>query len=181
VRVFALLLWAAASVRASDPVAFPGAAEAKDPTGRFTVVYVAPDAKAVDGGQHELRLRVEKSGAARHLMFFGRSAAVLWAPDGNALAVTDRRGSDTWTVLVFFSEKPGETNLDAELARSLGPLPERTGNHHVYLEAVRWLTAKTLRVRLRGYGDRDPQGFDELFDYELGGRFRRATGLDRPR
>lgn len=174
-RLLALLLWVAGAVKAPHPVAFPGAAEAKDPTGRYAVVYVAPDAKAVDGGRHQLRLRVEKSGAARHLLSFDSSAAVYWAPDGNALAVTDRRGSAASTVLLYFPQRPGETDLDAELAKTLGPLPERTGNGHVYLEAVRWLNPKTLRVRLRGYGKHDPEGFDELFDYDLGGRFRRAV------
>jgi len=50
----------------------------------------------------------------------------------------------------------------------------------VFLEVVRWLDAKRLRVRLRGWGNRDPEGFDELFDYELGGRFRRASSLVPP-
>jgi hypothetical protein len=126
-------------------------------------------------GTRSLLLRVEATGAQRPLLAFGRSASVFWAPDGNALAVTDRRGSARSIVLLFLPDKPGVTDLDAELAKAFSPLPERAENSHVYLEVVRWLGPKTLRVRLRGYGERDPDGFDELFDYELGGRFRRAA------
>jgi hypothetical protein len=168
-----LVLAAVAAVRAPDPVSFPGSAEAKDPTGRFTVVAVAADARGATG--YDLRLRVEKTGATRALVSFVRSALVFWSPDGNALAVTDRRSGERSTVLLFHPERPGTLDLDAELAKTLGPLPERDRNGHVYLEVVRWLNAKTLRVRLRGYGEHDPEGFDELFDYDLGGRFRRAA------
>jgi hypothetical protein len=170
-RVTALLLVAAAGAAASppDPVSFPGAAAAKDPTGRYAVV------PAAESGRRELLLRDEKSGATRSLLSFGRSATVFWSPDGGALAVTDRRTSSRATTLLFFADKPGAVDLSAELSRALGPLPEQTGNDHVYLEVVRWLDAKKLRLRLRGYGARDPDGFDELFDYELGGRFRRPA------
>jgi hypothetical protein len=48
-------------------------------------------------------------------------------------------------------------------------------NGHADLEVVRWLNAKTLRVRMGGYGEHDPEGFDELFDDDVGGRFRRAA------
>lgn len=170
-----VLALAAAAAAAPAPVNFPGAAEAKDPTGRYAVVWVAPDESAPGGGSHELLLKTLKTGATRHLLSFPRSASVFWASDGNALAVTDRRGSDNSTALLYFPDRPGEIDLDVALQKALGPLPERTENHHVYLEVVRWLDAKKLRLRLRGYGRRDPEGFDELFDYELSGRFRRPA------
>ncbi len=169
------LLLAAVAAAAPDPVAFPGPAEAKDPTGRYAVSCVST--KEADGsGHHDLNLKVLKSGRSRLLLSFSRGATVLWSPDGNALAVTERPDGDFSTVFVFRPDgTAAPVDLDAVLAKTLGPLPERSGNAHVYLEAVRWLDAKRLRVRLRGYGDRDPEGFDELFDYELGGRFRRAA------
>lgn len=176
-KIFAVLLLAGVpALKVPDPVAFPGPAEAKDPTGRYAVVASATDPKAgAAGAGHELSLRVEKSGATRGLLTFGRSARVFWAPDGNAVAVTDRRNGSASKAYLFFPDRPESVDLDAELARTLGPLPERDRNGHVYLEVVRWLSAKTLRVRLHGYGANDPEGFDELFDYELGGRFRRAA------
>jgi hypothetical protein len=170
IRSLVLALVFAAS--AADPVSFPGAAEAKDPTGRFAIVGEAP------GGVHALSLKNLKTGAALPLQPYGSSAIVLWAPDGNALAITDRASRDSAMVKIFFSERPGApVEIGAELDRSFPSMPERTGNRHLYLEAVRWLDAKTLRFRLRGYGDRDPGGFDLLFDYPLGGSVRRARSV----
>jgi len=159
---------------APDAVNFPGSAEANAPGGRFAVAA----ADGAGGGQHQLILKDLRSGQSRSLMGFGRSAAVLWAPGGDAVAVTDRRASDSSALVVFFPERPGDPlDLGAELSRRLGPLPEREQNDHVYLEAVRWIDPKTLRFRMRGYGKRDPQGFDELFDYVVDGPIRRPTGL----
>jgi hypothetical protein len=159
-----------------EPVAFPKAREAKDPTGRFTVVST-PAGNAGTG--FELRLEGAAAGTPRALRSFVGTAVVFWSPDGKALAVTDRR-ADLAKAWLFYPDRPGEIDLDAELVKSLGPLPERTGNQHVFLEVVRWLDARKLRLRLRGWGRHDPEGFDELFDYEIGGRFRRANGLEIP-
>ena len=154
------------------PVSFPGAAEAKDPTGRYAVVEAATSAS------HALELRNLKSGVARLLQPYGLAAVVLWSPDGGAVAVTDRDSRETSSARVFFPDRPGTpVDLGAELERAFPAMGERTGNSHVYLEAVRWLDAKTLRFRLRGYGARDPGGFDLLFDYALGGAVRRARSV----
>ena len=103
---------------------------------------------------------------------------MLWSPDGGAVAVTDRDNRETSSARVFFPDRPGApVDLGAELERAFPAMGERTGNSHVYLEAVRWVDAKTLRFRLRGYGARDPGGFDLLFDYALGGAVRRARSV----
>jgi hypothetical protein len=170
IRPLVLAMLLAAS--ASDPVSFPGAAEAKDPTGRYAVVETAPSRG------HALDLRDLKTGASRLLQPYGLAAVVLWAPDGNAVAITDRDNRDASSARVFFPDRPSATvDLGAELERAFPGMGERTGNIHVYLEAVRWLDPKTLRFRLRGYGARDPGGFDLLFDYALGGAVRRARSV----
>ncbi|HKD17178.1 MAG TPA: hypothetical protein VKG23_04850 [Thermoanaerobaculia bacterium] len=169
-----VLAAAAAAAPPPPPVNFPGAAEAKDPTSRYAVVEAAPGANASAHGKHALLLKTVATGQTRPLLTFSRAATVFWSPDGSALAVTDRRSADASTVLLFFPDRPGETDLDGALQKALGPLPERTGNEHVFLEVVRWLDAKRLRLRLHGYGARDREGFSELFDYDLGGNFKRA-------
>lgn len=166
----ALLLPLALTAAPPPPVAFPGAGAAKDPTGRYSI-ELATGAS----GRRELRLTVLATGAARPLLTLAKSAIVDWAPDGNAVAIAVRREPDRGTVLLHLPEKAGETDLGAELAKTLGPLPEQTENRRVFLEVVRWLDAKRLRLRLSGVGKRDPEGFSELFDDELGGRFRRAV------
>lgn len=165
----ALLLAAALAPGPPPPVAFPGASVAKDPTGRYAVELVE------ENGHRSLRLAVLAAGTTRSLLPLGPGATAYWSPDGNALAVTVRRNADAGTVLLFLPEKPGETDLAAALSRALGPLPEQTENRRVFLEVVRWLDAKRIRLRLRGFGKRDPEGFDELFDYEVGGKFKRPA------
>ncbi len=79
---------------------------------------------------------------------------------------------------MYFPGRPGESvDLGAELTLAFGPMPEREKNRRVYAEALRWLDPRTLRFRLRGLGDHDPEGFDELFDYVLHERVRRASSL----
>ena len=167
-----VLAFAAAAAAASDPVAFPGAAEARDPTGRWAVVAAAPS------GGHALDLRDAKTGGSRPLQPYGLAAVVLWAPDGGAVAITDRINRDASSTRVFLpAAGAAAVDLGAELERAFPAMGERTGNSHVYLEAVRWVDAKTLRFRLRGYGVRDPGGFQLLFDYALGGAVRRARSV----
>jgi hypothetical protein len=173
-KTAALVLAAAAAAAAAPaPVNFPGAAEAKDPSGRYAIVAVAPD--GYGAGVHELLLKTVQTGQTRPLLAFSRAATVYWSPDGSALAVTDRKSADASTVLLYFSDRPGEIDLDGALQKSMGPLPERTGNDHVFLDVVRWLDGKRLRLRLHGWGTRDREGFSELFDYDLNGRFKRAV------
>ena len=173
-----LVLVLLAAVAATDPVAFPGPAEAPDPTNRYAVICEAPAPGAAGGGEYALDLRAGPSGQTRNLLSFRRVATVLWAPDGNALAITVRDSSDASSVRVFFPDRPNESvDMGAQLTKSFGRMPEREDNRHVYIEADRWLSPKTLRFRMRGYGERDRQGFDELFDYALGGRVERAKSI----
>lgn len=177
-RPLAVLFLAVAGALGSppEPVAFPKAHEAKDPTGRFAVVSTPA---GVGGVGFELGVETGAPSTLRPLRSFRGTAIVFWSPDGKALAVTDRHGN-TAKVWLFFPDRPGEIDLDAELQKALGPLPERTGNTRVYLEVVRWLDARRLRLKLHGWGRHDPEGFDELFDYELGGKIRRSNGLEIP-
>jgi hypothetical protein len=163
---------------ADEPVAqvqFPGPAHAPDPSGRYDVVYRELPTEAPEN-RHELSLRDTAGGQQRRLLTFGRSAAVLWAPDGNAVAITNWLGSNVSEVTVFFSAgTPHPIDIDDELSRAFGALPERYQNDHVYVEAVRWLSARTLRFRLWGHGDHNPKGFNELFDFPLAEKPRRAV------
>jgi len=117
---------------------------------------------------------VHARGAARPLLTLEKSAIVFWSPDGNAVAIAVRRDADHGTVLLVTPGRPGETDLLPALAAALGPFPEQRDNRRVILDVVRWLDASRIRLRLSGVGTRDPEEFSELFDYELGGKFRRA-------
>jgi hypothetical protein len=124
---------------------------------------------------HEFRLKDLRTGEVIWSYPFGRSAEALWSPDGTALAITDYAGSNIAELFLVFPVRSQQTvNIQNETARSLGLLPSVVHNDHVYFEAVRWKDPKTLVFRIWGQGDHDPQGFDDLFEYRLGGGVVRA-------
>jgi len=124
---------------------------------------------------HEFLLKSLRTGEVIWSYPFGRSAEALWSPDGIALAITDYAGSNIAELFLVFPERPKQTvNLQDETARSLGLLPSVVQNDHVYFEAIRWQDPETLLFRVWGQGDHDPQGFDESFEYRIGGGVVRA-------
>jgi len=123
----------------------------------------------------EFRLKDLQTGQVTWVYPIGRAAEALWSPDGAALAITDYAGSNIADLFLVFPERPQQTvNLQGETARSLGLLPSVAQNDHVYFEAVAWKDPETLLFRIWGQGDHDPQGFDESFEYRLGGKVART-------
>ena len=150
-------------------ISFPGAERARcSAESRYEVAYrVPPPAQ----GNHQLVLQDRTNGKRTPLLAFDRHAEVLWSPDCEALAVTDWYGSDGSRVLVF--GVPGAApvaDIGKAIEGQLGRLPSLFGNHHVYLQAVAWPEAATIRVRATGYGEVDPNGFEAFFRYELAGK-----------
>ena len=124
---------------------------------------------------HEFRLKDLRTGEVIWSYPFRRWAEALWSPDGRSLAITDHAGSNSTQLFLVIPGPPQRTvDIQAETARSLDLLPSVTNNHHVYFEAVGWKDPQTLAFRIWGYGDHDPQGFDESFEYRLGGEVVRT-------
>jgi hypothetical protein len=151
---------------APDKASFPGPrVEIVSPRGRFAVVWVAADASP--DRLHQLLLKDRRSGATRVLRRFGRSVEVVWAPDGQRLAVTDRLGSDsaqTWVHSVGGASAV-EVWKTLKAQQGLKSLAFAAGAHHVYVEADHWLSNSTLAIRVWGYGGEKP--FDRLLPVEL--------------
>ena len=55
------------------------------------------------------------------------------------------------------------------------------GNHHVYIQALAWIDETTVRISVDGYGEMDPRGFADLYDYTIGGDFRWVGEGERDR
>ena len=150
-------------------ISFPGAERARCPGEvRYDVVYRVPPPPH---DNHQLALQDRRDGKETPLLAFDRHAEVLWSPDCTALAVTDWYGSDASRVLVYVV--PGTApvaDVGHAIERQLGRLPSLFGNHHVYLQAVAWPDATTLRVRANGYGEVNPNGFEAFFRYQLIGK-----------
>jgi hypothetical protein len=124
---------------------------------------------------HEFRLEDLRTGEVIWSYQFRLWAEALWSPDGSSLAITDHAGSNSTQLFLVIPGPPKRTvDIQAETARSLDLLPSVTHNLHVYFEAVGWKDPETLAFRIWGYGDHDPQGFDESFEYRLGGEVVRT-------
>src|SRR2546423_7329772 len=70
---------------------FPGRrSELPSPDGRYTLVNV-------DNGRqnfHSISLKEKSTGTVRKITDYGRSAAVVWAPNSKRFALNDYAGSD---------------------------------------------------------------------------------------
>src|SRR5262249_50329210 len=79
------------SAPAPEPLTFPAARQAADPSGRYLVLASASGSPATVS--RDLVLDAGKgSGARRPLLTYGTAAVVFWSPDGRAVAITDRDG-----------------------------------------------------------------------------------------
>ena len=46
-------------------------------------------------------------------------------------------------------------------------LKKQLSNHHVYVEAFVWSGSNVLTVKVSGYGDADPTGFEQFYNVNL--------------
>jgi hypothetical protein len=164
-----LLAWMVAAATAG---AFPGSnTRLASPDGFHVVVWEAP--RTSDPAfPHHLWLEDLRSGQRLRLMPFTRHVTVEWSPSGRHLAVTCHRGSDFSDIVVFDVERPAKgASVRKELQRRVGRL-RVLKNHHAYVEATRWLDDASLEIRLWGYGDQNPKGFDWVYIFELAGEAR---------
>jgi hypothetical protein len=146
---------------ASSKVSFPGILEAPDPTEQYAVTWL-------DAKPHELFFKEIKNSKLRHLLSFNRHVDVFWAPNGDALAITDWGGSDYSDAFIYFPSRLNKRiNLKHIIKKTFGLLPEVAKNHHVYFEVLEWINSDLLEFDIHGYGDYSPDGFEKIFEYNL--------------
>lgn len=118
---------------------------------------------------HQVFLNDTGTGKLVRLYGYGRHASFLWGPGTPALAINDHGGSDYSTVVVFLFQ-PHVRCIDVLWEVSQRKLQRRSsifGNHHVFFEAMKWLGEDQLLLRVTGYGDVDPNGFELCLMYGL--------------
>lgn len=129
------------------------------------------------GPPHQVFLSDAKTGEVVRLYGYRRTASFLWGPGRPSLAINDHGGSDYSTVVVFLLD-PRLQCIDVLREISQQEVPCRKsilGNHHVYVEALRWLGSEQLLLRAKGYGDVDPDGFECCLAYSPPDRFVETT------
>jgi len=157
---------------------FPGTDhEVMSPDGVHSVVWEEPRVNDPEF-THHLLMHDKRTSRSIPLMPFIRNVRVEWTPSGRYVAVTCRCGSDFSDVSVFDAVHPGKgVAVTKELQRRLGRILV-LDNHHAYVETLGWLDDTALRIRVWGYGERNPKGFEWEYVFELGGGARRVSAHD---
>jgi hypothetical protein len=105
---------------------------------------------------------------------FDRSVDLLWSPDGQSLAITDRLGSSDSVLRVLNGMMLKRAiNMEDRFLADMGRLPEIFNNGHRYFEAVDWIGRDVLSFRVREYDSDPDKEYLGTFRYELGGRVSR--------
>jgi hypothetical protein len=160
-----------AEAQVSISCTFPGVQEGcRDPQGRWSIQWRAPSA----GGRHVLWLKPIRGGAVTKVLEFDRSVDLLWSPDGQALAITDRAGSSESSLKVASGGTLERiVNVEEKLQASLGHLPAIFNNGHRYFEVVRWVRSDALLFRVRAYDSEPGNEYRGTFRYNLTGQVTR--------
>lgn len=172
-------LWAIAFVATSASIQpdarYPGGSELPSPNDQFVIQNEDADEEP----HHTLYLLSKSTGVRRRLQTYERHVSVAWSPDSRAIFVNDFAGSDWSTCVIFFTD--GEKSID--IRQELAGRADWEGllsNHHSYVEAIDWLDSETVKVRIHGYGDQRPAGFDRVLDFHVVAPAPRVSPRRRP-
>ena len=157
-----------------EKVSFPGPrAESRSPNGYYVIRNVDQDNVPF---AHKLFFRDEHAKEEFLLMEYGRHVETLWSPSGHNLVVNDHAGSDYSEIYVYeFKPNFRSIKLSEQIREKFESDASIVKNHHVYMDAVEWLSDERLKIRVSGYGDVDPKGFKHWFTYTLDGKLERVT------
>jgi hypothetical protein len=120
---------------------YPGDAPLASASRRFTVANEDHAEASRAGNRHVLYVVEKTSGARRPLLEYPREVTVTWAPDREALAVTNHVGSTQTTLSVFVLEQDAFRKVDVAEALFTA-FPSLRGELaqylHVHVELVAW-------------------------------------------
>ena len=142
---------------------FPGPGRCSSPDGRYSIV--CKEASATEA--HRLVLKNRASGTSSLIHSFNRHVSVLWAPDSRHFAITDWVGSDGSNVVVMAGAAPSTPIVLNPARIRAGGSIQLAEDHHLYVEASRWLSGQELLLRVHGYGEVHPNGFERFFVYNI--------------
>jgi len=153
-------------------VSFPQQSQVPSPDSRYSIIREENRSEPF----HTAILEDRVLRTRRKLFDYDRGIDLIWNPDSKSFAVTDYEGSDYSRCRIIFADQTAPTiqvwdKLVAALTKS-----ERKSlleNHHVYISAVRWVGAGTLKVKVWGYGEVNPSGFTRFYGYDKNGNFER--------
>jgi hypothetical protein len=159
---------------ATRAVSFPPRSRAVSPNGRYVIVGVDSDKEPY----HTVFLHDRRLKTRRKLFNYDRWIELLWNPDSKSFALTDHAGSDfSECRIIPVDEKAQSIDVWDETVKGSAAREKRSflENHHVYIAAKEWISSKTLKVKVWGYGELDLDGFTRYYLYEIGRGIRRYT------
>lgn len=169
--VLAVFLTGVVPLEASRNGDFPGGGELVDPTGKWSITWK----EASPTQAHALLLKNMKSGKEKHLLWFDRHVSVMWAPGGNAFAVTDYAESSDSIVWIARIEAPERLiNVEDAFISSLGRLNEIYENGHRYFKATNWVEATILRFEVDAWDAHPGKKYEGIFYYKIEGAVSRT-------
>ncbi len=155
-----------AARRPSPRVAFPSnRPRVVSPDGRFALINDDSDSEP----HHKLFLEDRRTKSRRKILEYGRHVDVLWNPKSTSFVVNDYVGSN-FSECLLFSTIADEPPVDVgdEVQHRITSSKQLTSirqNDHVYFAGQRWLSSRTLQVKVWGHGDIDPSGFTRFYNY----------------
>ena len=156
-------------VSITQVIKFPPTDSTSDPTRRYLIKWK----EATDSSKHSLILRNLKNGQWRKILEFGRHSDFLWAPDGNAFAIIDWVGSNCSEAWIGF---PNDSSRHVNLEYHS---PQVEKNDHVYYEILSWHNSSSVLLKIKGYGEHDPKGFEKYFEADLQGHLKEIEPRSR--
>jgi hypothetical protein len=154
---------------------YPGDAPAPSASRRFVVESVSREQPSRAGNHYQLFVVELGSGARRPLLEYPRHVTVVWAPDREALAVTNEVGSTQTTLALFVLEGDAFRKLDvgeALYASFPGLRGELSTYLHVHIELVTW-RRDGVECRLRASAGNGPK-VSRRYVVGVDGKARRA-------
>jgi hypothetical protein len=151
------------------PVSFPTESQAVSPDGRYAIVGVDGDSEPY----HSVWMDDRVLKTRQKLFVYDRHIVLLWDNESKSFAVTDYVGSNTSRCKVFSVNRKAPTIqvlnvlLPALFVDARERLKKQLSNHHVYVEAFVWSGSNVLTVKVSGYGDADPTGFEQFYNVNL--------------
>ena len=171
ILVIVTLLLQSFVVNSENLVKFPGEkSEIVSPDKKYVLYNV--DLEYVEP-HHFLFLVDTKNRNHEKLYEYGRYVDVLWSTDGDGLIINDFGGSDYSNTIIFlFGDTKKRIDIKDELRQRMKDNKSIFGNHHVYIEGVKWLSKNRIKIKISGYGDVDPDGFTLWYEYTIGDGFK---------
>ena len=154
--------------RPTRVVLFPDEQRAVSPGSRYVLENVASNSGPPY--VHTIFLRDRKLASRRKIFEYERHVQILLNPNGESFALSDYAGSNVAVCSVIgVHENVKALSILDDVLKTV-PANERVAiqrNDHLYVAAVAWIDAQTLRVAIWGHDSERRKGFSRFYRYDV--------------